>query len=388
MINEFLYKPLEKKVITKYNRFKIKNKDLKELKSIFKNKIILISGAAGSIGSQFSKDILTFNLKPKKIILLDKDENQLTELNRDLLMFKNFNRINIEFICLDLTLMNLDNFLLSKSIQLYLNFSALKHVRAEENIESTKYMFKTNSISFIPKKRNKLKKIFSISTDKTVNPSSILGISKYLMEMNLNRFANKKVIISSVRFANVAFSNGSILKYVADRIIQKKKFGIPDKVRRYFITHEEASSLCFKSLLKRNDKKITIPNPKILNKDHLVVNLVKKIIREFNYIPKFYKNKKRKIKQNYNNNICNILLTPLSGGQKTYEEFVAEEENIQEDLDRTICTVEFPKYNKNIEKIISKIMKCKNIKQLKIYLIKNFKNYNPPKKFINISKTI
>ena len=245
------------------------------------------------------KIFFVYNLKPKKIILLDKDENQLTELNRDLLMFNNFNKIDIEFICLDLTLMNLDNFLLSRKIQFYLNFAALKHVRTEENIESTKYMFKTNSISFIPKKRNKLEKIFSISTDKTVKPSSILGISKYLMEMKLNRFANKKVIISSVRFANVAFSNGSILKYVTDRIIQKRNFGIPDKVRRYFITHEEASSLCFKSLLKRNNRKITVPNPKILNKDHLVSDLVKKIIREFNYTPKFYKkrNIKRKLYQ-------------------------------------------------------------------------------------------
>ena len=83
-------------------------------------------------------------------------------------------------------------------------------------------MFKTNSINFIPKKLSNLKKIFSISTDKTVNPSSILGVSKYLMEVNLSKYKNKNIFVSSVRFANVAFSNGSILKYVVDRLIQKK----------------------------------------------------------------------------------------------------------------------------------------------------------------------
>ena len=74
----------------------------------------------------------------------------------------------------------------------------------------------------MPRKFKNLKKIFSISTDKTVNPSSILGVSKDLMEMNLSKYKKKNIFVSSVRFANVAFSNGSILKYVVDRLIQKK----------------------------------------------------------------------------------------------------------------------------------------------------------------------
>ena len=83
-------------------------------------------------------------------------------------------------------------------------------------------MIKTNSINFIPKQLINLKKIFSISTDKSVNPSSILGLSKDLMEMNLSKFKKNNIFVSSVRFANVAFSNGSILKYVVDRVIRKK----------------------------------------------------------------------------------------------------------------------------------------------------------------------
>ena len=111
MINEFLYKRFEEIAISKINRFKISTKDLKELKKTFKNKIILISGAAGSIGSQFSKDIFNYNLKIKKVIFFDKDENMLTELNRDLLLLKNFKKSNSKFVCSDLNSIDITDIL-------------------------------------------------------------------------------------------------------------------------------------------------------------------------------------------------------------------------------------------------------------------------------------
>ena len=255
MINENLYKSFEEYTISRTNRFKISYKDLNELKKTFKNKTVLISGAAGSIGSQFSKDIFKYKFKIKKIIFLDKDENMLTELNRELLLLNYFKNLERSFICADINSIDISDILFKEKVEFYLNFAAIKHVRSEENIQSIKYMFKTNSINFMPKKLEKLKKIFSISTDKTVNPSSLLGVSKTLMEINLGKFKKEDVFVSSVRFANVAFSNGSILKYVVDRLIQKKNFGVPKNIKRFFITHSEASNLCFKSLLKRNNKK-------------------------------------------------------------------------------------------------------------------------------------
>jgi FlaA1/EpsC-like NDP-sugar epimerase len=386
MINESLYKPFEKETISKVNRFEINKKDLNELKKSFKNKIVLISGAAGSIGSQFSKDIFKYNFKIKKIIFLDKDENMLTELNRELLLFKNFIKTNREFVCSDLNSLDISNFLLKNKVQFYLNFAAIKHVRSEENIQSIKYMFKTNSINFVPKKMINLKKIFSISTDKTVNPSSILGISKYLMELNLSKFKNKNIFVSSVRFANVAFSNGSILKYVVDRIIQKKEFGVPENIKRFFITHSEASNLCFKALLKRNNKKIVIPNSKTLNKDYLLTDLVLKITKKLNLITKFYK--KNNITNNYKNQICYILLTSISDGQKSFEEFVSKKENILEDVDKSVCKVDLPDNNRRVKFILDQILNINNIDKLKKYLSIEFKNYQPPKKYIKISRTI
>ena len=386
MINENLYKRFEEETISKFNRFEINKKDFNELKKSFKNKIVLISGAAGSIGSQFSKDIFKYNFKIKKIIFFDKDENMLTELNRELLLFKNFRKINREFACSDLNSMDISDILLKDKVQFYLNFAAIKHVRSEENIQSIKYMFKTNSINFVPRKLMNLKKIFSISTDKTVNPSSILGVSKYLMEMNLSKYKNKNIFVSSVRFANVAFSNGSILKYVVDRLIQKKEFGVPENIKRFFITHSEASNLCFKSLLKRNNKKIVIPNSKTLDKDYLLTELVEKITKKLNLTPKFYK--KSNITNNYKDKICYILLTSISDGQKSFEEFVSKKENILEDVDKSICKVDLPAYDNRVKFILDKILNSNNIDKLKKYLSIEFKNYQPPKKYIKVSRTI
>ena len=386
MINENLYKHFETEIISKVNRFKISKKDLNELKKSFQNKIVLISGAAGSIGWQFSKDIFKYNFKIKKIIFLDKDENMLTELNREFILIKNFRKTNKEFICSDLNSMNLSDIFLKDKIQIYLNFAAIKHVRSEENIQTIKYMFKTNSINFMPRIFKNLKKIFSISTDKTVNPSSVLGVSKYLMEMNLSKYKKKNIFVSSARFANVAFSNGSILKYVVDRIIQKKEFGVPINIKRFFITHSEASNLCFKSLLKRNNKKIIIPNSKTLDKDYLLTELVEKITKKFNLTAKFYK--KGNITNNYRNKKCYILLTSISDGQKKFEEFASKKENVLEDIDKTICKVDLPSYDNSVDNILDKILKSKDVKKLKKYLSIKFKNYQPPKKYIKVSRTI
>ena len=311
----------------------------------------------------------------------------LTELNRELLLLKNIRKANNkEFICSDLNSIDINDILLKNKVQFYLNFAAIKHVRSEENIQSIKYMFKTNSINFAPKKIANLQKIFSISTDKTVNPSSILGISKDLMEMKLSKYINKKIFISSARFANVAFSNGSILKYIVDRLIQKKNFGVPLNIKRFFITHSEASNLCFKSLLKRNNKKIVIPNSKTLNKDYLLTEIAEKITRKFNLTAKFYK--KGNITKNYRNKVCHILLTSISDGQKPFEEFVSKKENILEDIDKSICKVDLPFYDNNIDYILDKILKSNDIDKLKKYLSLKFKSYQPPKKYIKVSRTI
>lgn len=384
MINQSAYLPLEKKIISNKNRFVLLKKDLIEINKDFKKNNLLITGAAGSIGSQFVKDIIKFNFDFKSLILLDKNENQLTELNRELLLLKNFKINKVNFICSDLTFLNLDSLLVSKKITHYLNFAAVKHVRSEENIESIKYMIKTNAMSFLPKKRNKLRKIFSVSTDKTVNPSSILGITKHMMELNLNKFSkNKNLFVSSARFANVSFSNGSILKYVVDRILSKKPFGIPNKIRRFFITHEEASSLCFKALLKNNNNRIVVPNPKHLNKDFLIKDLVSKITKYYGYNAKY---NKKYFKNVINNKNYNILLTrPNNHGQKLSEELLSKNERIYQFNDDSYISTDLPNFEVDLG---NKILLASSIFKIKKIFKKNFNNYTFSNKVLSVSKTI
>tara|TARA_B100001093_G_scaffold495600_1_gene540281 strand:+ start:11386 stop:12543 length:1158 start_codon:yes stop_codon:yes gene_type:complete len=324
MYNIGHYGGFENKIISKKDRFKLNNQQTLEIESKFLNSNILIVGAAGSIGSMFSIELS--KLKFKKVYLIDKDENQLTELNRELLL-KNKKKIRkFEFICNDLNLLDIQKFLIKNKINHYLNFAAIKHVRSEENLISAKYMLQTNSFNFLPKNYEKiksLKSIFSISTDKAVNPSSLLGISKRIMELNLMKIKNKKpnLFISTTRFANVSFSNGSILKLIVDRLALKKKFGIPVNISRYFITHKEAVSLCLKSLLKESDGSIIIPNRKMLGQQILIESLLYKILKLLRI--KFIKNK-RFIKTSSS---LNILLTSKKIiGQKKNEELSFKDE--------------------------------------------------------------
>ena len=200
---------LEKKIISAQNRFIIKNYHTKELRDLFLKKNILVTGASGSIGSEFSLSLLKFRFK--KLFLLDKNENDLALLNRKIV--KVHSTKNIDFICVDINAININDFLIENKINLYLNFAAIKHVRSEENLYSIKYMFSTNYESFynINCKTKYLKKIFSISTDKAADPSSLMGISKLMMEHKLrNIIKNTSISVCSARFANVSFSRGSI----------------------------------------------------------------------------------------------------------------------------------------------------------------------------------
>ncbi len=377
---------LEKKIISKVNRFEILKKDFRELQLIFKDKNILIIGAAGSIGYQFTKDLLKNFPVFKNLYLIDKNENELTDINRNL--FLKYHKKKISYICSDIVNLDLDQLISKKKIHILLNFSAIKHVRSEENYYSSRYMFLTNSIYFLPKKKHTLQKAFSVSTDKTVDPKSILGVSKNLMEKNLTNFGKKnKIFVSTTRFANVSFSNGSILKYVYERLNEKRIFGIPEKIRRYFITHEEASALCMKALLKRYSNQILIPNPKILGKDLIIKELTEKIAFSLKKKIKFIKNKKN---SDIKNKIIDVILTkPNTHGQKINEQLFSFDEKIYFDKnDKSIIYTKMPKFDNSLKNYLNKLLSKKNLKDLKKVIKQKYKNFKIISKVISVSKTI
>lgn len=347
---------LEKKLISQKNKYQLSDIQRNIIKKKFFRSNILIIGAAGSIGEKFSKDILNFDIK--KIYFLDKNENELTELNRVLNLGQS--RIKKEYICYNVLNLDLRKFILKNKINHIINFSALKHVRSEENQYSTEYMFAVNSISFLNIKYPKsVKSIFSISTDKVNKPTSLLGVSKKLMEHTLFEIKNKNkdIFVSTVRFTNVSFSKGSILKNVYDKIISKQTIGVPNKVSRYFITHNEASSLCMKSMLKEFDGKIVLPSKKKLSKNFNIKELSLKIIKVFRLKAVYSKNKL---------NSRSILIketNQLSFGQKMIEDLETENEIYFNCNDKSVIFTNLVPL-KNYKKIINEL---KNKKKIDFY---------------------
>lgn len=360
------------------NRFSLSSKENNEIKLDLKNSKILIVGAAGSIGSEFVKRILDY--KFDKLTLLDKDENSLVDLNRDInLFFPNIKK-KVNYNVLDITSSNIDSIIKNNKISHYFNFAALKHVRSEENFESINYMFKTNSFNFLPSKKFQLKKVFSISTDKSCYPESILGISKKIMEQNLALFKikNSDIHVSSTRFANVAFSKGSILEFAFKRINEKLPFGIPKNIKRYFINHREACNLCFKSILPQGNGKITIPSEKLSVKEEYIYKVIEKLlkIKKTNY--KF----KKKVNIFKKGNLQIELKDQNNQGQKISETFKESGENFFViKSDKEILVLPFLsdkfRFEKRITDIKKKIINSKSLNELNNLLKKNYKNYRP-----------
>ena len=376
MYNLDFYCLFEKKIISTKDRFKLNAHQAKQIKNRFLNSNILIIGAAGSIGSMFSMELLKY--KFNKAYLIDKDENQLTELNRELILKDRKKVTRFEFICNDLNLLDIQKFIKQKKINHYLNFAAIKHVRSEENLISAKYMLQTNSFNFIPKNLDKIKDLktfFSISTDKAVNPSSLLGISKRIMELNLMKIKKKKpsLFVSTTRFANVSFSNGSILKLIVDRLAFKKDFGIPNNISRYFITHKEAVSLCLKSLLKESNGYIVIPNQKILGEQILIEKLLYKILKFLRI--KFVK--KKRLVRVFNSSKISLIPKKIIG-QKQNEELSFSDEVLQRvEMDKSIFRIELNtnKFSK-IEKDLKKINKSNLLKLSKSKILLKYAKNN------------
>ena len=363
----------EKNFISKSNRFNINQIERREIKKKIQNKNLFVIGAAGSIGSVFSKQTLLF--QPRRVFFLDKDENDLTELNRTVNTIST--KAQKEFICDDILNFDIKNFCKKYKIDAIFNFSALKHVRSEENIFSLRYMLKVNSAKFLniayPKT---VKYIFSVSTDKVNHPTSFLGLSKKLMEFTLNqiKIKNPSKKICSVRFTNVSFSKGSILKSIYDKCLIGGTIGIPYDVKRHFITHEEAVSLCLKSILKNAENNIILPSPEYIGKAIKISDLCKNIMKSFNIQ---FKEKKSGY---FANGLLIKFVKTLTFGQKKIEDLYVFDENYIYLNNKKIIKTSF-KELRNYNLVIKMIEGKKNINTKKFarLIYSNFKSRNDSK---------
>ena len=225
-------------------------------------KSVCVIGGAGSIGSSFIKAVLRF--RPGKLVVIDLNENGLAELTRDirstegLFVPQEYRAYTLNFADPIFTRI----FREEKGFDIVANFSAHKHVRSEKDKYSVQALIENNDIK--AKKLMDLlceyppKHFFCVSTDKAANPVNIMGASKRIME-DLVMAYNGKFKVTTARFANVAFSNGSLPDGWLHRLQKKQPLAAPNDVKRYFVSPEESGQICMLACILGNGGEVFFP---------------------------------------------------------------------------------------------------------------------------------
>ena len=235
----------------------------KDLNLVVKKSSFLVIGGAGSIGQAVSKEI--FSRNPSLLHIVDISENNLVDLVRDIR--SSFGYISGEFktFAIDCGSEEFELLMNNNEYDYILNLSALKHVRSEKDQYTLMRMTMVNifnTLKTIELTRSKnLKKYFCVSTDKAANPANMMGASKRIMEMFLIRESDKTKI-SMARFANVAFSDGSLLHGFNQRLAKNQPIAAPNDIKRYFITPQESGQLCLLSCIFGESRDIFFPKLK------------------------------------------------------------------------------------------------------------------------------
>lgn len=223
---------------------------------------VLVFGAAGSIGKEVALQL--FRRNPAALHLVDISENNLVELVRDIRSSLGYMEGETAFLPLDMGAVETKAFLASqKPYDYVLNIAAMKHVRSEKDAYSLMRMIKTNvldTLSTLDYARSvKARKYFAVSTDKAKRPANLMGATKRIMEGLLFDEDQSATNVSTARFANVAFSDGSLLHGFRQRLLHRQPLSAPRDIRRYFVTGPESGQLCLASLVLGVNREIFFP---------------------------------------------------------------------------------------------------------------------------------
>ncbi len=240
------------------------------LSAAVSNSRFLVIGGAGSIGQAVTKEI--FKRKPLKLHVVDISENNMVELVRDIRSSFGYIDGDFQTFALDVGSIEYDAFWEADGQYDYvLNLSALKHVRSEKDPFTLMRMIEVNIFNTDKTLRqcieNGVKKYFCVSTDKAANPVNMMGASKRIMEMFVNR-RSKDINVSMARFANVAFSDGSLLHGFDQRIKKQQPIVAPNDIKRYFVIPKESGELCLMSCVFGENRDIFFP--KLSENLHLI----------------------------------------------------------------------------------------------------------------------
>ncbi len=241
-----------------------------KLSDIISSSRFLVIGGAGSIGQAVTKEI--FKRNPRKLHVVDISENNMVELVRDIRSSLGYIDGDFQTFALDCGSKEYDAFWNADGNYDYvLNLSALKHVRSEKDPFTMMRMIDVNIFNTIKTIKQSIekgvKKYFCVSTDKAANPANMMGASKRIMEMYLMKYS-EQITISTARFANVAFSDGSLLHGFNQRIQKRQPIVAPNDVKRYFVIPKESGELCLMSTIFGENRDVFFP--KLSESLHLI----------------------------------------------------------------------------------------------------------------------
>ena len=314
------------------------NSNQKKLEEVVSNSCFLVIGGAGSIGQSVTREI--FKRNPLKLHIVDISENNMVELVRDIRSTMGYIDGEFRTFAIDCgstqyrALMNS-----SSGYDYVLNLSALKHVRSEKDPFTLMRLIEVNILNTIKTiqlaKELGAKKYFCVSTDKAANPVNMMGASKRIMEMFLMR-ESESINISTARFANVAFSDGSLLHGFNQRINKQQPIAAPSDVKRYFVTPQESGELCLMSCLLGENRDIFFP--KLSEELHLTTfsDIAQRYIKNLGYEPHLCKSEEEARSQS--KDLISRKKWPCfffksdTSGEKDFEEFFTENEKL--DLNR------------------------------------------------------
>ncbi len=304
----------------------------KKLFHIVSSSSFLVIGGAGSIGQAVTKEI--FKRNPKKLHVVDISENNMVELVRDIR--SSFGYIDGDFstFALDVGSVEYDAFIKADGKYDYvLNLSALKHVRSEKDPFTLMRMCDVNIFNtdktLQQSIENGVKKYFCVSTDKAANPVNMMGASKRIMEMFVMR-KSQQINVSMARFANVAFSDGSLLHGFNQRVEKQQPIVAPKDIKRYFVTPQESGELCLMSCIFGENRDIFFP--KLSENLHLITfaDIAVKYLKEKGYEPHLCKDEDEarelaKTLPTEGKWPC-LFTTSDTTGEKDFEEFFTDKE--------------------------------------------------------------
>ena len=315
------------------------------LKIIIQKSRFLIIGGAGTIGQSVTREI--FKRDPKILHVVDISENNMVELVRDLRSTEGYGSGEFKTFAIDCGSLEFEALVNDQGpYDFVFNLSALKHVRSEKDPFTLMRMIIVNVFNTVKTLRMSremgAKKYFCVSTDKAANPVNMMGASKRIMEMFLMRESLTQDI-SMARFANVAFSDGSLLHGFNQRFLKRQPFSAPNDVRRYFVTQQESGELCLLSGLLGENRDIFFP--KLSEKLHLITfsEIAKSYLKERGYKP--YECQSEKEARDKAEELiakkcwpC-YFFTSDTTGEKDFEEFFTDKEDLDMNRFETVGVI-------------------------------------------------